>query len=121
MSKRLLSALPAAILLVAAAAASASPGGRLGTLPNGSYACSLPGDADGPAVRPTPEKDFKITTGSSYSAQGARGSYLLLGKEVRFTSGPMNGQHFRFTGSNTVQLVGVNGELAPLRCTRRPS
>ncbi|MCP5396946.1 MAG: hypothetical protein H6918_09485 [Sphingomonadaceae bacterium] len=121
MSKHLLTSLPAVILLTSAIAASASPGGHLGTLPNGSYACALPGGADGPAVHPVAEKDFAITTSSSYRMGGKRGTYLLLGKEVRFTNGPMKGEHFRQTGSNTIQLVGPDGKLADLRCTRRPT
>ncbi|MCB2089285.1 MAG: hypothetical protein R3E18_12440 [Sphingomonadaceae bacterium] len=114
------SAITGAALLASTMAANASPGGRLGTLPNGSYACSLPGSADGPAVHPAPDMDFTITNSSSYVMAGKRGIYLLLGKEVRFTSGPMKGMRFRQTGSNTVQLIGDDGELAPLRCTRRP-
>ena len=47
---------------LAAAGASAAPGGKLGTLPQGRYVCSMPGDATGPAWRVIPDGGFTIET-----------------------------------------------------------
>ncbi|MBD3728114.1 MAG: hypothetical protein IE933_00225 [Sphingomonadales bacterium] len=106
------------LLATTAAAATATPGGRLGTLPLGNYACTLPGDAAGLAVVPVTEADFSIIFGSSYANGAGKGTYLLTGKTVQFTSGPMKGMVFAKTGSNTIREQAVDGSLSEKRCTR---
>ena len=105
-------------LLIASAAAQATPG-RLGTLPHGIYACSLPGDASGPAWRDLPDMGFTISNASTYRTPEGAGTYLLTGKNVTFTRGPLKGKRFVRSGSNTLRWVDDNGEPGRIRCVRR--
>ena len=103
---------------LAAAGASAAPGGKLGTLPQGRYVCSTPGDATGPAWRVIPGGGFTIETASTYHTETGSGTYLLTGKDVVFTRGPMKGQRFVQTGGVTLRWVDENGVPGRVRCVR---
>jgi hypothetical protein len=92
--------------------------GRLGTLEPGRYLCELPGDAAGLASVPIQEAWFDIVNASSYAGAEGRGTYLLTGKKVVFTRGPMQGMQFVRTGARTLKAVGLTGELSAMRCVR---
>ncbi len=116
--------LPCAILLIACSLA-ATPAaaqdrmGRLSTLPHGYYECSLPGDAGGAAWTELPEKNFTISNASTYSNTEGSGTYLLTGKRVTFTRGPLKGMRFERTGKSKLQWVDKEGKLGRIRCIRR--
>ena len=55
------------LLAMMATTAESTPGGRLDTLPLGSYICEIPGDATGPTGLREPAQDFAITNSSSYT------------------------------------------------------
>jgi hypothetical protein len=116
MDMRLLTATIACIALPAPAMA--APGGRLGTLPLGEYYCALPGDAAGQAWIPLEDKHFTIDNASTYLTSQGSGTYLLTGKRIIFTRGPMNGMRFERTGSSTLRWIDENGDLANVRCVR---
>jgi len=109
-------------LAVAALINTASPAmaqsGRIDTLPLGHYECTLPGSASGPAWRRVPGADFAILNSSSYVANGQRGIYLLRGKRVTFTAGPMRGQTMERTGQRILRARNADGSLDPMRCVR---
>ncbi len=105
--------------LIAAAPLCAAPGGEIDTLQPGDYACELPGDATGPAGRRVAAEDFTVLSGSSYSANGKRGTYLLTGDTVTITSGPRSGQRFRRQSSGFLRQLTVDGTDGDLRCVRR--
>lgn len=111
-----LAAIPLALLL--SAPALAAPGGPIGTLPQGDYACEAPGDAAGPAGIRAPERDFTVTSASSYAVGLRTGSYLYTGGLVRMTSGPRQGETYRRVGAGMLRQVGPGGEPLPLRCVR---
>jgi hypothetical protein len=116
MDMRLLTATAACIAL--SVPAMAAPGGNLGTLPLGAYHCALPGDAAGQAWIPLEDKNFTIDNASTYLTSKGSGTYLLTGKRVIFTRGPMNGMRFERTGSSTLRWIDENGDLANVRCVR---
>jgi hypothetical protein len=103
---------------LAAAGASAAPGGKLGTLPQGRYICSTPGDATGPAWNVIPGGGFTINTASTYHTATGSGTYLLTGEKVVFTRGPLKGQRFVQTGSATLRWVDEEGNPGRVRCVR---
>lgn len=110
---------PAAmLLLLIAAPAAAAPGGTIGTLPHGDYACEQPGDAAGAVGRRAAEADFAVTSASSYQAGLQTGTYLYTGDRVLMTSGPRQGQAFRRVGTGTLRAADADGALLPLRCVR---
>jgi len=113
--KRILSSLA----ILAAGPVIAAPGGPIDTLQLGTYACELPGDATGPAGVRVAEQDFEVINASSYTAQGARGSYLLTGRDVVMTSGPKQGQRFVRISASFVRLAEADGSPGALRCIRR--
>jgi hypothetical protein len=92
--------------------------GRLGTLEPGRYLCERPGDAAGLASIPLQEMWFDVINASSYSAPNGSGTYLLTGKNLVFTRGPMQGMRFVKVGARTLKIVDGTGELAKLRCVR---
>jgi hypothetical protein len=108
------------ILLAAGAVAStgAQAAGPLGTLPLGRYLCELPGDAAGPASIPVEGAWFDIVNASSYAAEGGNGTYLLTGKDLVFTRGPMRGARFERTGVRALKRVDLTGPLAKMRCIK---
>jgi hypothetical protein len=105
-----------AIGLLAAAPATAAPGGAMWTVSQGRWTCELPGDATTPPV-PQPENNFSIVPDSSYVAGGARGTYLLLGNTFTMTSGPFAGRRFAKVGLSLIKL-GPDGKREALRCVR---
>ncbi len=108
-------AAPALLLgVVLAGAASAAPGGALGTLPLGDYACELPGDASDRR----PAEDFTITNASSYRTATGQGIYLLTGDRMVFTSGPLDGVKYHRTGPGFLRRTMTDGTDGPLHCVR---
>lgn len=109
-----------ALALGAAFAATGAPAadGPLGTLPLGRYLCELPGDAAGPASIPVEGAWFDIVNASSYAAEGGNGTYLLTGKNLVFTRGPMRGARFERTGMRALKRVDLTGPLAKMRCIK---
>ena len=92
--------------------------GRLGLLDRGTYVCALPGDATGRAWVEQEGRDFEITGGSSYETTAGAGTYLLEGKQVTFTRGPMRGLRMMVLNSGLLQEVGKDGKLGRMRCHR---
>ncbi|MBX7481440.1 elongation factor P [Qipengyuania sp. 6D47A] len=92
--------------------------GRLSLLDQGEYICALPGDATGSAWIEQSGRDFAITGGSSYRAARGGGTYLMEGKKVTFTRGPMRGMKFMRLGSGMLQEIARDGKLGRLRCHR---
>ena len=106
----------AALLVLAAGPALAAPGGAMLTIAQGRWTCELPGDATTPPV-PQPQDDFSIVPDSSYIANGARGTYLLLSRKLTMTSGPFAGRRFDKVGLSLIRL-GPDGKRTALRCFR---
>ncbi len=104
--------------LILAAPLSAVPGGRIGTLPNGTFRCELPGDALGPVGHRVPDADFAIVTASTYRARGGAGSYLLIGDRVIMTSGPFKGRRFHRVTPNFLRQMRDDGTDGIMRCVR---
>lgn len=96
----------------------AATGGKLGTLPIGEYHCALPGDADGQAWIPLEDKHFTIGNSSTYHTPNGSGTYLLTGKRVTFTRGPMAGMKFDRTSTATMRWIDDSGEVSRIRCVR---
>lgn len=92
--------------------------GRLGLLPQGEYVCALPGSATGAAWEELPAHNFAITGASSYRTDKGSGTYLLEGKRVTFTRGPMKGHRMMLLSSGLLQEMDRNGKLGRLRCHR---
>ncbi len=92
--------------------------GKLGTLPHGNYVCSEPGDAGGAAWVVLPGKEFTIGNGSTYHTGDGSGTYLLTGKNVAFTRGPMKGMRFRRAGTATLRWIDEKGKPGRVRCIR---
>lgn len=86
-------------------------GGKLGTMPHGTYQCALPGDAAGKAFTVVKEEEFRLGAASSYTNANGKGIYLLRGKTFTFTRGPKKGQTFTRLGTNQLK----RGKLI---CTR---
>ena len=86
------------------------------TIPQGGYICEVPGDAAGFAGIRQPAVEFTVVNGSSYSADGQLGSYLLTGDTLVFTSGPRKGQRFHRVGFRTLHRIGSDGRDTNLRC-----
>lgn len=96
----------------------ADEGGMLKTVPRGTYQCAVPGDAARDPLKKVPAEDFKIGASSSYSAAEGRGTYLLRGKVLTFTSGPKRGQRYRQIGTQQLQKLGPDGALSKMICAR---
>ena len=108
-------------ILFALAAMAATPTlaqGRLGLLARGQYVCALPGSADGSAWNEVEGRNFVITGASSYSAGNGSGTYLMEGKRVTFTRGPMKGMRMMLVSSGLLQEIGRDGKLGRMRCHR---
>ena len=107
------------VLAIAALVAAPSLAqGRLGLLPQGEYVCALPGNASGTAWNEVEGRNFAITGASSYKAGNGSGTYLLEGKRVTFTRGPMKGMKMMRVSSGMLQEVGRDEKLGRLRCHR---
>ena len=112
----------AALSLTAAAAFAAPPpvpGGEIGTLDIGRYACELPGDATGAAGRPVTAADFTVLAGSSYRTADGYGTYLKTGDRAIMTSGPRKGEVYHQISHNFLRRVGPDGADSELRCIRQ--
>ncbi|MXP32205.1 elongation factor P [Erythrobacter jejuensis] len=110
--------LVAAVCLAAPAPALSQSGAPLTTLPVGRYQCSLPGDAGGAAWVPIEELRFSIKNASRYLSPQGDGTYLMRGKELVFTRGPLKDQRFQRMGTSILRKIGVDGSLSRLRCVR---
>ncbi len=110
--------LAALVPLAGTAAFAQERDGPIDTLPQGRYECALPGDAGGKAWRHQPERDFTIGNSSSYRTAEGSGTYLLRGKSLTFTRGPMKGQSFERVGIDTVRIRNADGSPGDLRCVR---
>lgn len=109
-------ALVLALALVPVRPAGAVPGGQIDTLIQGRYDCELPGDALGATGVRQPEADFVVVHGSSYTAAGAKGSYLLTGDLVVMTSGPRRGERYNRISRGFLRKLAANGSESDLRC-----
>ncbi|WP_226635706.1 hypothetical protein [Novosphingobium profundi] len=98
------------------------PGGKIGTLKMGRYACELPGDAGGLIGEPVPEYDFTIVNASSYLAKGVRGSYLHTGSEVVMTGGVFRNRRFTRISAGFLEETGPGPEpeAGAMRCILVP-
>lgn len=92
--------------------------GRLALLDRGEYVCALPGDATGAAWVEQDGREFGITGGSSYRTARGSGTYLLEGRQVTFTRGPLRGMKLMQLSSGMLQEIGRDGKLGRLRCHR---
>ena len=92
--------------------------GRLMLLDRGTYVCALPGDATGSAWVEQSGREFTIEGGSSYDTPRGGGTYLMEGRQVIFTRGPMRGMKLMLLSSGLLQEIGRDGKLARLRCHR---
>ena len=111
----------ALVLLAAAGAASAAPGGKIDSLSPGNYTCELPGDASGPTGFPQPDESFSIVNGSTYRNAVGRGTYLLTGDVLVMTAGPKRGQSFHRISDNFLRKRDAAGADTALRCVKRRS
>ena len=93
----------------------------LRTMPHGPYACTLPGDAAGPAVIPLPEASFTVTRASRYRTAQGRGTYLLKGDTLTFSGGPKNGERLRRPGPNELRAINPDGSNGRMICVRTGS
>ena len=119
MSKnRLIGYLGTVALFGVAIAASAHAQGRLKLLQTGEYVCALPGDATGAAWVEQGGKGFAIVSGSSYRTDRGSGTYLMEGKLITFTRGPMKNMKLMRLSSGLLQQVDRDGRLGRLRCHR---
>lgn len=112
---------PVRYAILATAVLAATPSlaqGRLGLLPQGEYVCALPGVADGAAWNEVEGHGFSITGASSYTTDKGSGTYLLEGRRVTFTRGPLKGHKMMRVSSGLLQELGRDGKLGRLRCHR---
>ena len=107
------------ILLAVAAPALAVPGGPIGQLNPGNYLCELPGDAGGAVGLHVPGEDFEIVNANTYRTAAGRGTYLLTGNVLMFTSGPKYEQTFHRITNSFLRKTDASGGDTTLRCVRR--
>jgi hypothetical protein len=98
--------------------ANAAQGGTLRTMPQGYYECALPGDASTRASLPVEGAHFTIDNASSYLTDNGRGTYLLTGKSLIFTRGPLKGQRFERISDNALRVLNDDGSKGRMRCIR---
>ena len=105
-------------LLTAAGPVLAVPGGPIGHLDPGTWHCELLGDAGGAVGLHVAGEDFEIVNANTYRTATGRGTYLLTGNVLTFTSGPKYGETFhRLTYGFMRKTDG--GKDTALRCVRR--
>ncbi len=95
------------------------PGGDLTVLPKGHYTCELPGNAsdiDSFGGQHQPDADFDVIGDSSYRSKDSRGTYLMIGDKVRFTSGALEGRQFHHVGATFLRAIEADGSDGALRC-----
>ncbi|RXZ66273.1 elongation factor P [Pelagerythrobacter rhizovicinus] len=119
--RRTIRPLAALAVLSLALPAQSAPGGKLGTLPHGTYVCSTPGDAMGAPWNVIPDGEFTIDTASTYRTATGSGTYLLTDDRLVFTRGPLRGERFVRTGTTTLQRTDREGVPRRVRCVRGPS
>ena len=107
------------ILLASAAPALAVPGGPIGQLDPGTYLCELPGDAGGAVGLHVTGEDFEIVNANTYRTATGRGTYLLTGNVLTFTSGPKYGETFHRITNGFLRKSDSSGADTKLRCVRR--
>ena|SRR5690349_24338131 len=110
--------LPITILLAGALAAPAFAQGAIGTVPRGTFACELPGDAAGQAGLAQPARNITIESASRYSSPQGGGSYLRRGDTLTLTSGPRQGESYAILSNDFLRLM-ENGKAGRLRCVRQ--
>ncbi|WP_310530861.1 hypothetical protein [Novosphingobium sp.] len=98
------------------APALAAPGGELGTMPKGSYACERPGDATGALGVRVLDEDFTVENGSAYTTARGRGVYLLTGDRLVMTSGPFQGATYRRKSGGFLRRLAADSSETDLRC-----
>ena len=104
---KLFPVLASALFVFASNPAGAVPGGQLATLGLGAWICEIPGDASTPPS-PQPEHNFTVVPDSSYvTPDGDRGTYLLLGDQLTFTSGVRAGERFVLESNATLRKQGT--------------
>lgn len=91
----------------------------LAVLPQGRYGCWTAGVATGPAMTDAPQRSFTIVRGSSYHSEGGVGTYLLASDLLTFTRGPLKDTRLRRHKGGYWQQIARDGELEPLKCSRR--
>jgi hypothetical protein len=116
--KRLISSILLAGALAAPAFAPAFAQGAIGTIPRGTFACELPGDAAGRAGVAQPERNITIESASRYSSPQGGGSYLRRGDTLTLTSGPRQGETFAILSDDFLRLI-EDGRPGRLRCVRQ--
>nr|WP_298927465.1 elongation factor P [uncultured Erythrobacter sp.] len=113
----ILTAFAAAVAAAAPLMAQNEPaGGKLSTMPKGTYQCALPGDAGGKAFEVVKDEEFRLSGASSYTNAKGKGIYLLRGKTFTFTRGPKKGETFTRIGTNQLK----RGKLICTRLGGRP-
>lgn len=111
-------ALSTVVLLAGALAAPALAQGAIGTMPRGTFACELPGDATGRAGVPQPDHNITIESASRYSSPQGDGSYLRRGNTLTLTSGPRQGESYAIISDGFLRLI-EDGRPGRLRCVRQ--
>ncbi|MFM5892806.1 MAG: hypothetical protein ACKOQM_00010 [Novosphingobium sp.] len=109
----------ALILFAVAGPALAVPGGPIGQLDPGAWHCELPGDAGGAVGLHVAGEDFEIVNANTYRTAAGRGTYLLTGDMLTFTSGPKYGETFHRITTGFMRKSDANGADTTLRCVRR--
>ena len=97
-------------LLLAMSTAAASASDRITTLAKGSYACGVPGDVRSAAWVRDPDYAFSIRSASRYRTARGEGTYLLTGKDLVFTRGPLKDMRFRIDDANVLRKTGGHGD-----------
>ena len=110
--------LPLSILLAGALSAPALAQGAIGTVPRGTFACELPGDAAGQAGVAQPARNITIESASRYSSPQGGGSYLRRGDTLTLTSGPRQGESYAVLSEGFLRLI-EDGRPGRLRCVRQ--
>lgn len=106
------------LLAAPAAAALGQAEGKLTLLPTGEYRCAVPGSAAGRAWIDQPQRDFVIVRASRYRSVNGPGTYLMTGRRLLFTGGPLKGVELIRISSGLLQEVGADGQPGRLRCHR---
>lgn len=107
------------IVIAAAVPALAVPGGPIGQLNPGAWHCELPGDAGGAVGLHVAAEDFEIVNANTYRTAAGRGTYLLTGDVLTFTSGPKYGETFHRITTGFMRKTDGSGGDTTLRCVRR--
>jgi len=112
---------PAVLLLalLCSGPALAVPGGPIGQLEPSAWHCEQPGDAGGAVGLHVAGEDFEIVNANTYRTAQGRGTYLLTGNVLTFTSGPKEGAIFHRITAGFLRKTDGHGRDTTLRCVRR--